>query len=61
MLSEVLSHAQYIVFPLVSAVMFVALFSATLAWVFRRGAREEYVRRGRAALDDGTVERDDHV
>jgi cbb3-type cytochrome oxidase subunit 3 len=34
--------------------LFLALFAATLAWVFRPGAKREYDRSAAIPLDDGT-------
>jgi cbb3-type cytochrome oxidase subunit 3 len=59
-MSQVLSQTQWLVFPLVTVVMFTMLFTATLFWICRRGAREEYARRGLSALDDGAVRGDRH-
>ncbi len=60
MMSQVLSQTQWLVFPLVTVVMFTLLFTSTLVWIFRRGAREEYRRRSLSALDDGAVQGDRH-
>lgn len=52
MKAEILSQTDWLVFPLISVVMFVAIFVGVLLWVVRPGAREFYAARGRMVLDE---------
>ncbi len=48
----VLSQTDYLAFPLVAVVLFVAVFGAVLAWVWRPGSATAYAERSRMPLDD---------
>lgn len=47
MKSLVLSQTDYLVFPLIAVVMFVAIFLMVLAWVFRPGSKAAHAQRSR--------------
>lgn len=57
MKADILSQTDWLVFPLISVVMFVAIFVGVLLWVLRPGAREIYDARSRLALDEEGGER----
>ncbi len=54
MMSETLSRTDLLLFPLVTVVLFVAMFAGAVLWICRRGAREIYADRSRLVFDDAT-------
>ena len=52
MKADILTQTDWLVFPMISVVMFAALFVGVLIWVARPAAREVYAARGRMVLDD---------
>ena len=51
MMSGTLSQTHLAVFPIFAFVLFFALFTGMLVWIFRPGARAIYDARGRMALE----------
>lgn len=52
MKAEILSQTDYLTYPLISVVLFVAIFTAAVLWVFRPGSREVYAKRSMMVFDD---------
>ncbi len=52
MKAEILSQTDYLTYPLIAVVMFVAIFAAAVLWVFRPGSRETYAERSLMVFDD---------
>ncbi|MFN3202693.1 MAG: cbb3-type cytochrome c oxidase subunit 3 [Bradymonadia bacterium] len=55
MMKELINETDQLIFPLISAVMFLSMFVAALFWVYRKGGREVYARRSQMVFHDGTV------
>ena len=51
----VLAQTDLLVFPLISVVLFVLIFSAAVLWVFRSGSKERYERDSALVFDDGEL------
>jgi cbb3-type cytochrome oxidase subunit 3 len=50
----VLAQTDLLLFPLISVVLFVLIFSAAVLWVFRSGSKERYERDSDLVFDDGS-------
>ncbi len=48
----ILAQTDYLVFPLIAVVLFVIVFGAALAWVYRPGSKEIYAARSRMVFSD---------
>jgi len=53
----ILSQTNLLWPPLVAVVLFVTVFAAMLAWIYRPGARAAYEARARLPLESGEVSR----
>lgn len=49
----ILSQTEWTVFPLITAVLFFAIFAGALFWIFRPGAKKVYNDRSLMVFDDG--------
>lgn len=59
MKAEILSRTDWLMFPLITVVLFTAIFVMAVLWVYRPGAKELYARASRMVLEDGEVRRED--
>lgn len=51
MKSFILSQTDFLVFPLIAVVMFFAVFTGVLLWIYRPGSREVHAQRSRLVFD----------
>jgi cbb3-type cytochrome oxidase subunit 3 len=57
----VLAQTDLLLFPLISVVLFVLIFSAAVLWVFRSGSKERYERDSALVFDDGSEQISPHT
>jgi hypothetical protein len=51
MIREFLSHVHWSVLPVISMLLFMAVFFGALIWVFRKESKEVYAELGKLPLD----------
>lgn len=61
MKSAILTQTDFLLLPLVSVVLFTAIFLGAVAWILRPEAREVYARRSRMPLDERDGEQSDET
>lgn len=52
MKSAILSQTDVLILPLIAVVLFVAIFTAAVIWVFRPGGKAVYQRHQEIPFDD---------
>lgn len=48
----ILSQTDLLIYPLVTVVLFVGIYLASLLWIFRPGSKEAYARRSLMVFSD---------
>jgi|LakMenEpi03Aug12_release.lakeMendotaPanAssembly.Ray.scaffolds.fasta_scaffold3690609_1 hypothetical protein len=57
MIREFLSHVHWSALPIVSMLLFIAVFVGAVVWVFRKESSEVYAELGNLPLDEPVSQR----